>query len=115
MILREKDDDDQYKEYLKLKYPDKNTEEIFNIIKESRDRLDEEKEDAELLYQTLIKKHAPSVLSAIIFSKNRKLAGVSLFKRYAAYLISEYGYEMAGKLLYKSRTSLWRLVKKRSS
>ena len=115
MILREEEDDEQYKEYLKLKHPNKDTEELYKTILNSRSIADSNKEEAEKLYQVILKQHAPSILATIIFSDNRKLAGASLFKRYAAYLVSEYGYEIAGKLLYMSRTTLWRLLKKYSS
>jgi len=108
--LRDQSDEDQFKEYLKLKYPNKDTEELYKLIVSKRDKIDKEKTEAEKVYLMLKKPEYKSDFSLLLFPDNKKLSSVPFYKRYAAYLVSEYGYKRACKLLYLSRTSLWRLL-----
>lgn len=108
--LRDKSDENQFKEYLKLKYPNKDTEELYNLIVSRRNKLEERKSEAEKIYVRLEKPEYKSDFSLLLFPDNNKLSSVPFYKRYAAYLVSEYGYKRACELLYLSRTSLWRLL-----
>ena len=109
-MIREQEDDDQYKELLKLKYPDQDTDELFTKIIERRNRIDKLRVEAEAIHASQSKHGSPSNLTTILFPIDNKLSSVPFHRRYAAYLVSEYGYEKAGELLYMSRTSLWRLL-----
>ena len=107
---REKEDDDQYRELLRLRYPDRDIEELCDRIIERRNRIDLLKIEAEEIYATQLRHGSPSNLATILFPMDKKLSSVPFYKRYAAYLVSEYGYKRTCSLLYLSRTSLWRLL-----
>ena len=102
-------DDYQYKAYLRLKFPESNANSLFDLISSRKEVTDNKKREAEIIYSKRLKVKHESLFD-LLLSKSKKISNVSINKRYAAYLVTEYGYAKACKLLYMSRTSLWRLL-----
>jgi len=112
--LHSEEDNQQYLEFLKLKYGEDKAEYLFNISIKRRQRKELKVKKAERTYAEIkanyIHPYNNTDLAAIIFPESTKLDSIPIFKRYAAYLFYTYGVIETEKILNLSRITIWRYL-----